>query len=278
MINLPDTKVFKKVKQAVHFIQKQTKFKPDIGLILGSGLGELADEIKAEKIIPYSKIPNFAKCGVSGHAGKLVLGKLQNKNVCALSGRLHYYEGHSMETVVFPTRVMGALGIKKLIITNAAGAIAKSFKVGDLMLITDHINLLGENPLRGENPIELGPRFVDMTYAYDPALIRLARKIAKKEKILLREGVYVASSGPTYETPAEIKFIRTIGGHAAGMSTVPEVIAANHMNIRVLGISCLTNMAAGILDQPLSHEEVIETTEKVKNTFKRFVKAILKEM
>ena len=275
---MPMSKIAKKVDQTVRFIRKQTSFKPDIGLILGSGLGELVSEIDEEALFPFSRIPNFASCSIVGHAGNLVLGNLQGKNVCALSGRLHYYEGHSMEDVVFPTRVMGGLGIKKLIVTNSAGAVAKSFKVGDLMLITDHINLLGKNPLRGDNPIELGPRFVDMTYAYDQSLLQIARKVAKKEKILLREGIYVASSGPTYETPAEIRMIRTIGGDAAGMSTVPEVIAANHMNIRVLGISCLTNMAAGVLDQPLSHEEVIETTEKVKETFKRFIKSILKEI
>lgn len=251
--------------------------KPGIGLILGSGLGEIADEIKGISI-PYSEIPGFKSSSVHGHEGKLVIGKLGSKQVVAMQGRLHYYEGNTIEEVVYPVKVMKLLGIEKLIITNAAGAVNKNFKPGNLMIIEDHLNLLGNNPLIGKNNDELGPRFLDMSYAYDKSFINLTEKIASELNIKIQKGVYAAMTGPTYETPAEIRMLRILGADAVGMSTVPEVISANHMGVKILGISCITNMAAGILDRPLNHQEVIETANKVKTDFKSLVKAIIKRM
>jgi purine-nucleoside phosphorylase len=248
--------------------------KPDIGIILGSGLGEIADEIKGIDI-SYSEIPGFKSSGVHGHAGKLVIGELNSKPVVAMQGRLHYYEGNTIQEVVYPVRIMKLLGIKNLIVTNAAGGVNTSFTPGDLMIIADHLNLLGNNPLIGKNNDEFGPRFLDMSYAYDKSLMNLAEKTAKELNIKTQKGVYAAMTGPTYETPTEVKMLRTLGADAVGMSTVPEVIVANHMGVKVLGISCITNMAAGILDQPLNHEEVIDTANKVKQDFKNLVKAVI---
>lgn len=251
--------------------------KPDIGIILGSGLGELADEIKGINI-PYSEIPGFKSSGVHGHAGKLVIGELNSKTVVAMQGRLHYYEGNTIQEVVYPVRIMKLLGITKLIVTNAAGGVNTNFVPGDLMLIADHLNLLGNNPLIGKNYDEFGPRFLDMSYAYDKALFDLAEKTAKELNIKTQKGVYAAMTGPTYETPAEVRMLRILGADAVGMSTVPEVIVANHMGVKVLGISCITNMAAGILDQPLNHAEVIDTANKVKQDFKNLIKAVIKKI
>lgn len=252
-------------------------FKPSIGIILGSGLGEIADEIKGIEI-PYSEIPGFKSSGVHGHAGKLVIGKLNSTPVIAMQGRLHYYEGNTIQEVVYPVKVMKLLGVEKLIVTNAAGSVNQGFIPGDLMIIADHLNLLGNNPLIGKNNDEYGPRFLDMSYAYDKSFIDLAEKTAKELNIKTQKGVYAAMTGPTYETPSEVRMLRTLGADAVGMSTVPEVIVANHMGVKVLGISCLTNMAAGILDQPLNHEEVIETANKVKKDFKILVKTIIEKM
>ena len=252
-------------------------FKPEIGIILGSGLGEIADEIKGIDI-PYSEIPGFKSSGVHGHAGKLVIGELGSKQVIAMQGRLHYYEGNTIQEVVYPVRVMKLLGIEKLIVTNAAGSVNTNYTPGDLMIIADHLNLLGNNPLIGKNNDELGPRFLDMSYAYDKSLLNLAEKTAKELNIKTQKGVYAAMTGPTYETPAEVRMLRTLGADAVGMSTVPEVIVANHMDVKVLGISCITNMAAGILDQPLNHEEVIDTANKVKQDFKALVKAVIERI
>ena len=252
-------------------------YKPEIGIILGSGLGEIAEEIKGIEI-SYSEIPGFKSSGVQGHAGKLVIGKLGSKSVVAMQGRLHYYEGNTIQEVVYPVRIMKLLGIKKLIVTNAAGGVNTSFAPGDLMIIADHLNLLGNNPLIGKNNDELGPRFLDMSYAYDKDFINLAEKTAKDLNIKTQKGVYAALTGPTYETPSEVRMLRTLGADAIGMSTVPEVIVANHMSLRVLGISCITNMAAGILDQPLNHAEVIETANKVKNDFKTLIKTVIEKM
>ena len=223
-------------------------------------------------------MPNFPISTVEGHEGRLVIGTLQGKTVVAMQGRFHYYEGYKMEEVTFPIRVMKLLGVKTLIVTNAAGAVNTSFKPGDLMIITDHINLSGNNPLIGKNLDLFGPRFPDMSNAYNKELRKIAKNVANSINIDIKEGVYAMMSGPTYETPAEIKMIRILGGDAVGMSTVPEVIVANHCGIKVVGISCLTNMAAGILEQPLNHEEVIETSNKVKNNFITLMKTLIKEI
>ncbi|MGM8214032.1 purine-nucleoside phosphorylase [Bacillaceae bacterium W0354] len=266
------------VNESSQFIQEAIHHKPKIGLILGSGLGVLADEITDATTISYTKIPHFPQSTVQGHKGQLVVGDLQGKEVIAMQGRFHFYEGYSMQQVTFPIRVMKALGVEQLIVTNAAGGINQSFSPGDLMIINDHINMIGTNPLIGPNIDEFGPRFPDMSQAYEPSLIQLAKKCADELDIHVQEGVYVGNSGPTYETPSEIKMLRAIGGDAVGMSTVPEVIVANHANMKVLGISCISNMAAGILDQPLSHKEVIETTEKVRADFIRLVKQIVQAL
>lgn len=267
------------IRQAAEFVRSKIKNQPQpkIALILGSGLGELAKEVQGVKI-SYHDIPHFPVSTVQGHAGEFCIGKLAGKDVCCMSGRIHFYEGYSLRQITFPMRVMKEIGCETLIVTNAAGGVNKEFQVGDLMLITDHINFLGANPLFGANIAEQGPRFPDMSAAYDPALGALAKAVAKEQKLTLREGVYVASMGPCYETPAEIRMYRTIGGDAAGMSTVPEVIVARHAGVKVLGISCITNMAAGILPQPLSHAEVIETTERVKGAFKKLVLGVLERL
>jgi purine-nucleoside phosphorylase len=270
--------VKEKIEQAAAMIQKQSSVQPRIGLILGSGLGVLADEIEEADVIPYEKIPHFPVSTVEGHAGRLVIGRLKGQAVIAMQGRFHLYEGYPLEAVTFPIRVMKRLGVETALITNAAGGINESFRAGDLMLIRDHINFMFRNPLVGPNDPELGDRFPDMTEAYDADLRRLAKGVAEKLGIDLKEGVYAAMLGPSYETPAEIRMLRTVGGDAVGMSTVPEVIVARHAGIRVLGISCIANMAAGILPQPLSHEEVMETAERVKETFLRLVKGILREL
>lgn len=266
------------IKEAVSFINEKIHTAPEIGLILGSGLGVLAEEIEQKTIIPYETIPHFPVSTVEGHAGNLVIGMLEGKQVAAMQGRFHYYEGYSLDEVTLPVRVMKEIGVKTLIITNAAGGINEHFSPGDLMLICDHINLTGTNPLIGQNDEALCVRFPDMSHAYSDRLRTLAKQVAEKLNMPLQEGVYVGNSGPSYETPAEIRMMRFLGGDAVGMSTVPEVIVARHAGLEVLGISCISNMAAGILDEPLSHEEVIETTEKVKEKFTRLLKNIIKEM
>ncbi|WP_144526743.1 purine-nucleoside phosphorylase [Peribacillus simplex] len=270
--------MFNKIETAASFIKSKIEGSPEIGLILGSGLGVLADEIENPITIPYHEIPEFPVSTVEGHAGQLVIGHLSGKKVVAMQGRFHFYEGYTMEKVTFPVRVMKLLGVEQLIVTNAAGSVNESYEPGDLMLITDHINLMGANPLIGPNEERFGPRFPDMSEAYNKDLRTQAKKIAASLGLDIKEGVYIGNTGPTYETPAEVKMARILGGDAVGMSTVPEVIVARHSGMKVLGISCLTNMAAGILDQPLSHEEVIETTEKVKSSFLEFVKLIVKEI
>ncbi|WP_067838003.1 purine-nucleoside phosphorylase [Amphibacillus sediminis] len=268
----------KQLQEATTFIAEKLQERPKIGLILGSGLGMLADEIEQPVKIKYQEIPGFPISTVEGHAGQLVCGKLNGSAVIAMQGRFHYYEGYGLDAVTFPVRVMKALGVEKLIVTNAAGGVNHAFKPGDLMLITDHLNNTGQNPLIGPNDPEQGVRFPDMSTAYDRKLQQLARDVAQSIQLDLKEGVYVWNTGPTYETPAEIRMLQAIGGDAVGMSTVPEVIVARHVGIEVLGISCISNMAAGILDQPLNHEEVIETTEKVRGAFLDFVKAILAKL
>ena len=264
-----------KIKESVDYIKSKYNVKPSIGLILGSGLGSLGERIEDSIIIDYKDIPNFPISTVEGHKGQLIVGVLGGKNIVAMQGRFHYYEGYSLNEVVFPVRVMIGLGIKNLIVTNAAGGVDEKFSPGDLMIIKDHINFTGQNPLIGKNYKELGPRFVDMTQSYDKNLIDLTVKVGEKLNISLQEGVYMWLTGPTYETPAEIRLARILGASAVGMSTVPEVIIASHQGIKVLGISCITNMAAGILDKPLNHEEVIETSLKVKEKFEKLVIGVL---
>ncbi|MBU9714761.1 purine-nucleoside phosphorylase [Evansella tamaricis] len=267
-----------KINSIVEMINGRVNLSPEIGLILGSGLGVLAEEIEKSIRIPYGDIPGFPTSTVAGHEGQFVIGELQGKQVIAMQGRFHYYEGYSMEQVTLPVRVMKALGVRQLIVTNAAGGVNKSFEPGDLMLIQDHLNLTGDNPLIGPNDNDLGVRFPDMSKAYSKSLILLAKRIAEKLGLTVKEGIYAGNTGPCYETPAEVKMIRTLGGDAVGMSTVPEVIVARHSEMEVLGITCISNMAAGILDQPLTHDEVIETTEKVKGNFLLFVKNIIHQM
>lgn len=266
------------ILEARDFIMSKTDYQPKIGMILGSGLGTLAEEIENPFKIPYSEIPHFAKSEAIGHANELVIGQLKGKTVVAMKGRFHYYEGFTLDEVTFPVRVMKALGVEELIITNACGAVNTSFNPGDLMLITDHINLVSTNPLIGPNNDELGTRFPDLSQVYNQDLRNIASTVAKEQNFSLQEGVYAWWSGPAYETPAEIRMIRTLGADAVGMSTVPEAIVAIHGNMKVLGISCLTNMACGILDQPLSHDEVIEVAGKVRTQFVGLVKGIVEKM
>lgn len=266
------------MKETLDYIQTYTDdFKPEIGIVLGSGLGDLADTY-CEFAIPYDKIPGFAKSTVEGHKGQLVFAQINKRNVVMMQGRNHFYEGHSMQDVTYPIKVMKKLGVKTVIITNAAGAINKSFRPGDLMVITDHINLMGTNPLIGPNDLDLGVRFPDMSEVYNKNLIKIVDAAGRLLKIDLKHGVYVATTGPSYETPAEIKMARFMGGDAAGMSTVPEAIVANYCGMKVIGISCISNFATGISSKKLSHEEVIETTEKVKAKFKELVLLLLKNI
>ncbi|MGR6115418.1 purine-nucleoside phosphorylase [Aeribacillus composti] len=270
--------IVEEVEKASQFLKDKCKQTPEIGLVLGSGLGVLAEEVEDAVTIPYSDIPYFPVSTVEGHKGQFVIGELNGKTVAIMQGRFHFYEGYSVKQVTFPVRVMKALGIHSLIVTNAAGGINQSYQPGDLMLITDHINNMGQNPLIGEHSPELGDRFPDMSEAYDSRLIQLAKEAAKELGIEIKEGVYVANTGPSYETPAEIRMLRAIGGDAVGMSTVPEVIVANQVIMKVLGISCITNMAAGILKQPLTHEEVMKTAEMVRADFIALVKSIVAKM
>ncbi|MBY6035621.1 purine-nucleoside phosphorylase [Fictibacillus nanhaiensis] len=266
------------LQTSAEFIQSKIEKTPKIGLILGSGLGILAEEIENPIVIPYADIPEFPVSTVEGHAGQLVIGELAGKQVVAMQGRFHYYEGYSMEKVTFPVRVMKLIGVETIVVTNAAGGVNKEFEAGDLMLITDHINNMGDNPLIGANDTSFGVRFPDMSEAYTSSLQEIARKVSNELGISLKEGVYVGNTGPSYETPAEVRMLRTLGADAVGMSTVPEVIIARHAGLKVIGISCISNMAAGILDQPLTHDEVMETTEKVKANFLSLVKGIVKEI
>ena len=251
---------------------------PDVAIVLGSGLGDFADGLADAMTTPYAEIPNWPASAIVGHAGKLVVGSLSGKKVAALSGRAHFYEGHDLRTVTFATRVMGLLGVKRLILTNAAGGINVSFKPGTLMIIDDHINLLGSSPLIGPNDERFGQRFPDMTEVYSRRLRDIADAAARAKGIHVAHGVYVALHGPSYETPAEIRFLRTIGADAVGMSTVPEALVARHMNMEVLGISCITNPAAGVLPEPLRHDEVMEVARRVKGEFSALLEGIIERL
>jgi purine-nucleoside phosphorylase len=250
--------------EAVRFVQSKTPLRPAIGLVLGSGLGAFARSLEKATAIPYGEIPHFPTSTAIGHSGELVVGHCQGVPVAVMSGRAHYYEGYTLQQVVFPVRVLGRMGVKILILTNAAGSVNVAYKPGELMVISDHINFMGGNPMIGPNEDQLGLRFFDMSEAYDPQLREIAEKACWKAGVTVRKGVYIAFTGPSYETPAEIKMSRAMGADAVGMSTVPEVIAARHMGVRVLGISCITNMAAGVIKKPLDHREVLEVGEKVK--------------
>ena len=262
-----------RIDACVGVVRQKTSLAPTLGLILGSGLGAFADSLERATIINYADLPEFPRSSVAGHAGRLVLGYRGTVPVVAMQGRVHYYEGYAPWQVGFPTRVLCALGIKALVVTNAAGGINLSFKVGDLMAMTDHLNLSGYNPLVGPNDERLGPRFPDMSHAYDPALLAVLRAAAAAEQVTLREGVYVSLAGPSYETPAEIRMLRTLGADAVGMSTVPEVIVAAHMGVKVAGVSCITNLAAGIGGEALDHAEVLATGARVSRTATRLIEA-----
>ena len=266
---------FARADHAAKFILSKTKLRPKIALVLGSGLGAFADDLAAPTKIPYAKIPGFPRSTAIGHAGRLVIGSVDNIPVAAMQGRVHAYEGYSPHEVVFPIRVLGRLGIRAAILTNAAGGINTDYKQGALVILRDHINLQGTNPLVGPNDERFGPRFPDMTQAYWKFYREAALVEAKRLGIEPHEGVYAALSGPSYETPAEIRYLRAIGADLVGMSTVPETIVARHLGLRVLGISCVTNMAAGILDRPLDHREVIETGERVKSQFIALLRAVI---
>ena len=267
--------LFTAAESAAQFILKQTSLRPRIGLVLGSGLGAFAESLEQATRVPYVEIPEFPHSTAIGHAGRMVIGKAGEVAVAAMQGRVHLYEGYSSQQVAFPIRVFGRMGVRAVILTNAAGGITPNYSQGALVLVRDHINLQGQNPLVGPNDDRLGLRFPDMTEAYSKPYREIAREEAGKLGIKLHDGIYAALLGPSYETPAEIDYLRRIGADLVGMSTVAEVIAARHMGIKVLAISCVTNMAAGILDKPLSHAEVLETGERVRSTFEALLKTVL---
>jgi purine-nucleoside phosphorylase len=270
--------LYERASEAATFIRGRVSTTPEIAIVLGSGLGDFADQLADAVTLRYDEIPHWPPSRVIGHAGKLVAGRVAGKQVAALAGRVHYYEGHDLQTVTFATRVLGLLGIRTLILTNAAGGINTGFGQGALMVIDDHLNLMGSNPLVGPNDDRFGLRFPDMTHVYSPHLRELADRAAAKLGLQIRHGVYVALHGPSYETPAEIRFLRTAGADAVGMSTVPEAIVARHMDIEVLGISCITNMAAGVLPKPLHHEEVMETARHVRGAFIALLEGVIEQI
>ena len=266
------------VQEAAEYVRARIGETPRIGLILGSGLGGIAEVIADKHVIPYGEIPHFVCSTAPGHKGQFVAGRFGGKPVICMQGRLHFYEGHALSDIIFPVRVMKQLGVTSLIVTNAAGGINTSFQVGDLMVIDDHINFMGANPLTGPNDAGFGPRFCDMTYAYTPALRRLADEVAAAQGVALRHGVYLGYMGPSYETPAEIRAFRVLGADAVGMSTVPEVIVASHCGLPVLAISLVTNMAAGVLEKKLDENEVIETAAARAKVLERLVTGIVERL
>ncbi len=263
------------IEQAQAFLEGRTSLRPSIGVVLGSGLGAFADELRERVVIPYSEMPGWPCSTAVGHAGSLIFGKLDGLTVAVMAGRAHLYEGYSPAQVTFGVRVLRRMGVKSMVFTNAAGGINLALQRGGLVLISDHINLQGCNPLVGPNDEKWGPRFPDMSEAYSLAFRDIAKHVAAELRIPVGEGVYAAMLGPSYETPAEIRFLRAIGADVVGMSTVAEVVVANHMGMRVLGISCVTNMAAGVLPQKINHEEVLETGRMVRDTLVRYLKALL---
>jgi purine-nucleoside phosphorylase len=273
MESLPD--VYERVEETASHIRSRCGTVPDTAIVLGSGLGDFADRLVDAISTPYGEMPHWPAASVVGHSGRLVIGNVGARRVAALAGRAHFYEGHPLSTVTFAVRVMGRLGVRQMVLTNAAGGINTGFGQGALMIIDDHINLLGSNPLIGPNDDRFGVRFPDMSEVYSSRLRRIADEAAAAAGVPVKHGVYVATAGPSYETPAEIRFFRTIGADAVGMSTVPEAIAARHMGLEVLGISCITNMAAGVLPGPLNHDEVLETTRRVRGSFIALLEAIV---
>ncbi len=270
--------VLEKLQDTVSYIRSKTSEKPKIGVVLGSGLGSFVKELSVDCTLPYKDIPHFSPPTVEGHSGNLIFGKVSGQSLVILQGRNHFYEGHSMESVVFPTRTLAMLGIETLILTNSAGGFGENMAAGDFMIIEDHINLMGTNPLMGPNVKELGPRFPDMTEAYDKRLIAIMEQLLQKQGIGFHKGVYCGVSGPTYETPSEVRYLKLIGGKAVGMSTVPEAIAANHLGLRVAALSCITNLAAGISAQKLSHNEVTETAARVEQQFSSFLREFISQI
>ncbi|SDZ08386.1 purine-nucleoside phosphorylase [Thermoactinomyces sp. DSM 45892] len=270
--------MIQRIQEAKEFISSKTNQTYPFGLILGSGLGDLADKVENKVIIKYDEVPHFPVSTVEGHAGQLVLGTLAGKQVIAMQGRFHFYEGYSQQDVTFPVRVMKALGVETVLVTNAAGGMNTDFHAGDLMIITDHINMTGSNPLIGPNFADLGPRFPDMSTAYTPELVQVAKRVAAAQGVTVQQGVYAGISGPTYMTPAELIMLRNMGGDAIGMSTVPEVIVARHAGMKVLGITCITDMAIGESLEPLTHEQVVEVANRTKPIFMNLVQGILKEV
>jgi purine-nucleoside phosphorylase len=273
-IERPGT-LYERVEHAARQIRAAWNEEPRVGLVLGSGLGAFADDLQDSVAIAYEDIPGFARSTVEGHAGRLVLGKIENVAVAAMQGRFHYYEGYSFDEVIFPIRTFGLLGVKSLVLTNAAGGINVGLDQGALMVINDHLNLMHVNPLRGLHDERFGVRFPDMTEVYARDYQEIAVEEAHKMSLELRRGIYAALTGPSYETPAEIRMLRTLGADAVGMSTVPEAIVARQMGIKVLGISCITNMAAGVIGEPINHDEVIETGARVHETFKELLRRVI---
>ena len=269
---------FTHAEHAAKFLLSQTQLRPKIGLVLGSGLGGFADELSGATRVPYANIPFFPRSTAVGHAGQMVIGTAAGIPVAAMQGRVHLYEGYSAQEVAYPMRVFDQMDVHAVILTNAAGGINLEYKQGALVVITDHLNLQGQNPLAGPNDERYGPRFPDMSQAYWKPYREMALQAAKKLGKTLYQGVYAGLLGPSYETPAEIRYLRTIGADLVGMSTISEVIAARHMGVKVLAISCVTNMAAGILDQPITHDEVLETGERVKGDFLALLQAVLPEI
>lgn len=272
---MASTNLYERAEHATRVIRSRISVEPRIAVVLGSGLGGFADDFEEAAGIPYEDIPGFVRSTAQGHAGRLVIGKIDSVPVLAMQGRVHYYEGYSLEEVTFPVRTFGLLGVKTLVLTNAAGGINVQLTQGALMVISDHVNLMGVNPLRGPNDERFGPRFPDMTAVYSPELQELVVDEAKAIGVEVRRGIYGALSGPSYETPAEIHLLRNLGADAVGMSTVPEAIVARHMGLDVLGISCITNMAAGISDEPINHEEVMATGDRVRETFSELLRRVI---
>ncbi len=267
-----------RMEEAAAAVRARVDFEPKLAVVLGSGLGSLADHIQDAVAVPYAEIPHFPTSTVAGHAGRLVLGWLEGKPVAAMQGRVHLYEGYTAQEVAFPVRVLFALGCRTLLVSNAAGGLNRQWRAGDLMVITDHINFQGTNPLVGPNDDRLGPRFPDMSAPYDRELVELAERCALEERVVLRRGVYVAVLGPSYETPAELRMLRALGADAVGMSTVPEVIAARHLGMRVLGLTAITDMATGEVVQPVTHEEVLRVARELEPRFVRLVRRVVREM
>jgi purine-nucleoside phosphorylase len=275
MMNSSNMSLYQQVSETGAWLEEQFDGVPDVGIILGSGLGILTEEATNTANIPYREIPHFPVSRVEGHAGQLVKGDIGDTSVLMMQGRVHYYEGWSMERLTLPVRAMEEAGVSRLLVTNSAGGINPEFDTGDLMIIRDHINFMGDNPLRGPNDERLGPRFPDMTQAYSLEMIDEIREAAREEDVWMQEGVYIGMAGPSYETPSEIQMAQRLGADAVGMSTVPEVIAANHQGLEVAGISCITNLASGISESKLSHDEVKETASRVRDTFVNLVTTTL---